>query len=127
MAGKFKSFIDMLLGRSSSNRTLNDTRTDEVEDTFVSATGGGWNEAPEVIQADGGEYRDYVAEQLERARQQADKEGLKPGDVLRYRLVDIPRGIVSPHEISFGMMIRASEYGFTPGVMNNELINLTVR
>lgn len=93
------------------------------DDTFVSATGGGWGEMPNIIPADGGSQKDYVESQLELARQQAAK--LAVGESFTYRLTNIPKGISGPHEIMFGMMMRSHEYGLESGSMLNEKIKFT--
>ncbi len=89
-------------------------------DTFVDATGGGWGEPPLVVAADGGSQADYVQQQLELAAIQA--QDVAVGETFSFTLTNIPLGITSPHEIAFGLMMRAGEYGLLPGVMSNETI-----
>lgn len=92
-------------------------------DSFVDATGGGWTDIPDVVAADGGSNRDYVTQQLSLAQQQARSYNI--GESFTYRLTDIPAGIQSPHEIVFGMMMRASEFGLVAGAMADEVIEFT--
>lgn len=93
--------------------------------TFVEATGGGWFDAPETIAGDGGAQADFVAQTLERARAYALENNIPVGQEFEFVITDIPTGITSPHEIVFGLMMRASEYGLTPGVIDNETARFT--
>lgn len=112
--------------RKKAPRTdANKATSDGVADTFVGATGGGWGKPPMSAAADGGEHSDYVGTMLERAKAYADENGISIGEEFRFTITDIPTGIASPHEIVFGMMMRASDFGFIPGMMMNETISLT--
>lgn len=97
--------------------------SDTTSDTFVEATGGGWGDPPNVVAADGGSQKSYVTQQLELASQEALQ--LEVGESFHYILKNIPAGIESPHEIIFGMIMRASEYGLSHGVASNERIRFT--
>lgn len=94
-------------------------------DTFVEATGGGWGDPADVIAADGGEQSDYVGLMLVLAREQAIKNDVAVGEDFTFQLVAIPRGIVSPHEIMFGLMMRAGEQGLSCGMMHDEKVIFT--
>lgn len=82
-------------------------------DTFVEATGGGWSDLPETVAADGGSQADFVSRTLERARAYALENEIPVGQEFEFTITDIPAGITSPHEISFGLMMRASEQGLS--------------
>ena len=77
--------------------------------TFLEATGGGWSDAPDVIAINGGEDADYVGEMLSHARDFALANEIGIGERFEFTLTDIPVGITSPHEIIFGLMMRAHE------------------
>lgn len=96
-------------------------RTQGAE-TFVEATGGGWGDADEVVAIDGGEHADYVDEVLRDASEYARRHGVAVGEEFAYTLTRIPRGIASPHEIVFGIIMRASDYGLSPGVACDETL-----
>lgn len=96
-----------------------------VAQTFVEATGGGWRDIPEVVAVDGGEHADYVGEVLQKAYEYARETNVKIGEGFDYTLTDIPCGIVSPHEIAFGLMMRASDYGLSAGFVHDETANFT--
>lgn len=100
-------------------------KSEGTADTFVEATGGGWNDAPDVIPADGGKHADYVGEILRRASEYARENDITVGEEFEYTLTGIPRGIVSPHEIMFGLMLRAPEYGLSSGAIFNEMAYFT--
>lgn len=130
MSGFIKNLASKL-SRSLTSKSTPGSPTEpssdkETVDTFVEATDGGWGDPAEAIPVDGGSQRNYVEDQLESARRQALNEGLEPGDTLKYKLTRIPKGITSPHEIAFGIMMQASRYGFTPGVMHDETIELLI-
>ena len=91
--------------------------------TFVEATGGGWRGTPDRVSVDGGSQAEYVRSQLELAREQA--MAVEVGEKITYTLTDIPRGIASPVEILFGLMMLAREYDLRPGVARNETIEFT--
>lgn len=93
--------------------------------TFVEATGGGWGETPDVMPADGGSHADYVGDILRRAREHAEDNGVGVGEEFTYTITDIPRGISSPHEIIFGLMMRAPEYGLSADFMHDETAHFT--
>ncbi|HEU0266342.1 MAG TPA: hypothetical protein VFQ70_01835 [Candidatus Saccharimonadaceae bacterium] len=93
--------------------------------TFVEATGGGWSDLPDEVAADGGEHADYVGEMLRRASEYACETGVGIGEEFKFTITDIPRDLVSPHEIVFGLMMRAHEYGLAPGVMHDETAYFT--
>lgn len=82
-----------------------------VADTFVEATGGGWFDVPDVVAADGGSQADYVGELLRQAKHQACDESVPVGGEFTFTVTNIPEGISSPHEIMFGLMMRAGECG----------------
>ena len=79
--------------------------------TFVEATGGGWSDVPLAVPADGGDDRDYVHAMLQEAQLYAVEHGVPVGGSFTFMLTDIPVGIVSPHEIVFGLMMQAGAYG----------------
>lgn len=93
---------DVLAKRS--NRRLGDMAAN-----FVDATDGGWYDTPKVVSADGGNYTAYVAQQLEFARSEA--MSLPVGAQIEYTLRGVPRGIHTPHDIVFGMMMKSEDYG----------------
>lgn len=95
-------------------------------DTFVEATGGGWSDSPEVVAGDGGSQADFVGQTLERARAYALENNIPVGQEFGFTITDIPAGISSPHEIIFGLMMRASEYGLIPGTIVNETAFFTL-
>ena len=97
----------------------------ETADTFVEATGGGWGDSPEVVAADGGSQADFVGHVLKQARDYALKENIAVGESFTYKITDIPRGIVGPHDIVFGIMVRASEVGLRAGVVFDEEAQFT--
>ncbi len=92
----------------------------DTASTFVEATGGGWGDSLDAVAVDGGEQADYVGEMLRRASEYARENGVEIGEEFEYTITDIPCGITSPHEIVFGLMMRAGEYGLCPGPMLNE-------
>ena len=95
-------------------------------DTFVEATGGGWDEPPKFVASDGGSQSDFVTSLLEQAAKQA--QSVKVGEEFIFTITDIPRGISSPHEIVFGLMMLADEYGLECGpVVNEEVWFIRVR
>lgn len=89
-------------------------------DTFVKATGGSWNDIPDVVTGDGGEHADYVGEILRKVSEYAIQEGVAVGEEFAYTLTEIPHGITSPHEVIFPLMMRAHEYGLRAGFMHDE-------
>lgn len=89
-------------------------------DTFVEATSAGWYDSPDQVAADGGSQRDYVTEQLEAAAEVAKQYQID--EQFEYRLTDIPAGIQSPHEIAFGIMMRAPDYGLMVDTMVDETL-----
>lgn len=97
----------------------------EVADTFAEAAGGSWGDAPDVIPGDGGQYADYVGETLQRAHAYALEHEIPIGQEFEFTLEDIPVGISGPHEIVFGLMMRAEEFGLSPGLMINESATFT--
>lgn len=130
MFGIIKNLVNKIKSlftpKSTSDSTKDNSFEQETADTFVEATDGGWSDPAEIISADGGSQRNYVEDQLESARHQALSEGLGVGDTLKYKLTSIPKGISSPHEIVFGIMMQASRYGFRPGVMHDEMVELFI-
>ena len=98
-----------------------------VADTFVSATGGGWSDRDidGAMEIDGGEHSDYVGEVLRQASEYAKRTNVAIGQEFEFTITDIPRGIPSPHEIVMGIMMRAGEYGLSPGVMHDETARFT--
>ena len=80
-------------------------------------------DAASAMAADSDSQESYVASQLELAQQQA--ASLPIGESFTYRLTDIPTKISSPHEIIFGMMMLARQYGLQAGSMINEEIDFT--
>lgn len=98
-----------------------DARTyhEEGAETFVEATGGGWTDVPDEIAADGGEHADYVGKILQSACEYA-RENVAIGDEFSYTITNTPRDINSPHEIVFGLMMRAPEYGLCTGYVHDE-------
>lgn len=93
--------------------------------TFVEATGGGWGESPDVVAADGGQQADFVGRVLEEARAFALDNDIPVGGEFEFKISNIPMGIDSPHEIVFGLMMRASEVGLGAGMMRDEYIYFT--
>lgn len=93
-------------------------------DSFVVATGGSWGEPSDAIAGDGGSQKDFVTEVLEKAALQA-KKSVKVGERFTFTITDIPRGISGPHEIIFGVMMRAGEYGLFADSILNEQIHFT--
>jgi len=93
--------------------------------TFVEATGGGWNDDRDVIPGDGGEHADYVGGVLRRASEYARENDIEIGEEFEFTITDIPAGISSPHEIIFGLMMRAHEYGLRVGAIANETAYFT--
>lgn len=89
-------------------------------DSFVEATGGGWSDAPGIVAIDGGAQADFVGQTLERARAYALENDIPVGQEFEFTIADIPVGISSPHEIVFGLMMRAGEQGLSPGVIADE-------
>lgn len=87
-------------------------------DTFVEATGGGWSDIPSRVAGDGGAQADYVGKMLQRAKLKS--QSVAVGEEFDFTITDIPRDIASPHEIMFGMMMRASSYGLDLIVMHDE-------
>lgn len=90
--------------------------------TFVEATGGGWRDSPNTVAADGGEHAGYVGEVLHQASEYAHDQGIGVGEEFDYTITNIPRGITSPHEIMFGLMMRAQDYGLSASSMHDEKI-----
>ena len=99
-------------------------REEQVAQTFVEATGGGWSDSPETVAMDGGGQRDYVSEMLRRASVYA-RENVEVGEEFAFTITDIPAGIASPHEIVIGLMMQADEYGLQAGVLVNETAHFT--
>ena len=106
------------------SKTLEESHTPDTHNTFVAATGGGWGDPPERVAGDGGEQADYVSSQLAKAQAYAQVH-VEVGDTFEFRLTKIPGNITSPHEIAFGIMMRAGEYGLQPGVNVNETFTFT--
>lgn len=94
-------------------------------DTFVEATGGGWSDSPDIVAGDGGENADYVGEVLRQASEYARENGVEIDEEFEFTFTDIPRGITSPHEIMFGIIMRAHEYGLSSAGMANETAYFT--
>lgn len=90
-------------------------------DTFVEATGGSWT-SPDVVAADGGSQAGYVEQLLERAWAAVREENVPVGGQLTLVMTDIPTRITSPHEIVFGLMMRAGEYGLQFDSALNETV-----
>lgn len=97
----------------------------ETADTFVEATGGWWTDSPDTIPGDGGSQADFVGRTLQRARDFALENNIPVGEEFEFIITDIPVGISSPHEIIFGLMMRAHEYGLIPGAVANETAYFT--
>jgi hypothetical protein len=89
-------------------------------DTFVEATGGGWFDAPDRVAGDGGSQADFVGVTLERARNYALENDIPVGKEFEFTITEIPLGISSPHDIIFGLMMRAQEYGLSSNAVANE-------
>lgn len=100
-------------------------RISDTAQTFVEATGGGWYDSPDVIAADGGNQSDYVDTVLRGARDYAQNHGIEVGQSFDFTMTDIPMGITSPHEISFGIIVRASEYGLSANFVFDESVHFT--
>ena len=96
-----------------------------VAQTFVEATGGGWNDTPDVIALDGGKHAGYVEETLRQACNYARKNGVEVGDRFVYQITDIPRGISSPHEITVPLMMQADKYGLSTTAIYGEIVEFT--
>lgn len=95
-------------------------------DSFVEATGGGWGDPPFTIASDGGSQSDYVERKLEEFRNYAFTQSLRVGESFERTLDDIPVGIHSPHEISFGILMQAGRFGLHVDQMVDETIAFTV-
>jgi len=91
-----------------------------VTDTFVEATGGGWSDPPSTVPADGGSQADFVGQTLDRARAYMLEQGIVVDQEFTFVITDIPVGISNPHEIIFGMMMRAPDYGLDAISVANE-------
>lgn len=89
-------------------------------ETFVEATGGGWGAVDDTMPADGGGRADYVGEILRCASEYAKQQNVGIGEEFSYTITDIPHGIDNPYEIIFGLMMRAPEYGLSPGPIHDE-------
>lgn len=100
-------------------------KSEGTASTFVEATGGGWTDAPEVMAADGGANADYVGDVLRLARIHAVSHSIPVGEEFEFTIANIPMGITSPHEIVFGLMMRAEEFGLSAGVMFDEKVTFT--
>lgn len=87
-------------------------------DTFVEATGGGWSDAPDFV--DASNHDDFVADFLRRAHDYALQNEVKIGEEFQFTITHIPFGITSPHEIILPVMVRASEFGLSPVSMMGE-------
>lgn len=99
--------------------------------TFVEATGGGWSDIPESVSARGGSQEAFVRLTLERARNYAIANNIPEGSEFEFpvgvnqfelTITDIPVGIKSPHEISFGIIMLAFEYGLSASSVINEKV-----
>lgn len=101
-------------------RRKKDSPSSGTADTFVEATGGGWSDPSNTVAGDGGAQADFVGQTLERARAHALENDIPVGQEFEFTITDIPAGISSPHEIIFGLMMRAGEYGLTSGAIANE-------
>jgi len=87
--------------------------------TFEKATGGGWADAPEKILVTGGTHDEFVEATLKSAYAYAIEKDVSVGEVFDFTIIHIPSGIGSPHEIIFGLLMRAGNYGLSSiGVMN---------
>ncbi len=94
--------------------------------TFAEATGGGWHDAPPLVQVPrSGTEGDYVGKVLRQAHEYAVARNIPIGVEFEFTITNIPMDIESPHGIIFGLMVRASDYGLRPGVATNELIRFT--
>lgn len=91
-------------------------------DTFIEATEGGWGEVPKRIAIDGGSQADFVRQTLQAARQYAIDNQIQIGETFKYIIKDIPVGISSPHEISFGLMMQAFDFGLSADYMRDEQV-----
>lgn len=98
-----------MFGFGRRKKKADETNATGTADTFLEATGGGWDDAPNIIAADGGEYVDFVGQILEDARHYADEHVEIDGTFI-HTISDIPRDIASPHETMFGVMMRALDY-----------------
>lgn len=96
-----------------------------TSDTFVEATGGGWSDLPDTIPGNGGTQADFVGQTLERARAYALENDVAVGQEFQFIITDIPTGISSPHEIIFGLMMQAGEYGLSCRGIANEKAHFT--
>lgn len=93
--------------------------------TFVEATGGGWQGPTGVIFGDGGNNADFVKQTLERAHAHALEQQIPVGQEFEFTITDIPVGISSPHEIVFGLMTQAKSFGLETGVVADEKVMFT--
>lgn len=80
--------------------------TSHAADTFVEATGGGWDEMPDKVS----NQDDYVRGLLEQARDQALRSGVKVGEEFDFTITNIP-GITHPNEVIFPIVLLQSDYG----------------
>lgn len=110
-----------LFGR---NRNQAKPATTDYADTFVEATDGGWSDPPETIASDGGNQKDFVDTLLQQAQRQA-RETVEIGESFTFTITNIPRGVTSPHEIVFGLMMQANQYGLSCGTIANESATFT--
>jgi hypothetical protein len=101
------------------------SESSENSETFLQATGGGWSDPPEVISIDGGAQAGYVDLMLAQARAYALAKEIPIGQEFEFTITDIPNGISSPHEITFGLMMQAGRFGLEPGPVMNETVRFT--
>lgn len=87
-------------------------------ETFVEATGGGWDDVPNRVAPDGGDFASYVAQQL-RAAQMYAQANVAVGEWFDFTITNIP-AVISPHEIVSGMIMQADTYGLGCGSAMNE-------
>lgn len=87
-------------------------RRSKVNDTFVQATGGGWD-GPHCSMEIGcdADIISFVRRSLEQAREYADRTGLDVGEEFSFTLTDIPSGLSGPHNAVATLAMRASLYG----------------
>ena len=114
--------VKYMFGLGRRKKKADKTSVAGTADTFLEATGGGWNDAPDIIAADGGEYAEFVGQILAGARRYAD-EHVEIDGAFIHTISDIPRGIASPHEIMFGVMMRALDYDLRCEGIFNETVH----
>lgn len=108
-----------------TTETTKEEATEVTADTFMEATNGGWSSIPDTLATNGGSSADYVRRSLENARLYAVENNIAVGEDFEFTLKEIPKGIQSPHEILFGLMMQASQYGLSCTIIHDEKMSLT--